>query len=125
MAKKYLTDEERKEAKREAQRRYRESGKKKHPTKEYGREQSFKHRYGITIDDFNSMNDFQNGKCAICGNSETAKKGYLSVDHCHTSNKIRGLLCHYCNSMIGFARDNTHTLFKAIEYLNKEGVNYA
>jgi hypothetical protein len=54
------------------------------------------------------------GKCTIC--QETPERG-LVIDHCHVTGKIRGVLCHHCNSGLGFMRDNTNYLSNAIEYL--------
>jgi hypothetical protein len=36
-------------------------------------------------------------QCAICKKPRSAFKNRLSVDHNHSSGKIRGLLCYYCN----------------------------
>lgn len=69
--------------------------------------------YGITIDDYNNMIDSQNGVCLICN-----KPNKLVIDHNHTTGKVRGLLCHYCNLGIGYFKDNTDNLNRAIEYLN-------
>jgi len=54
----------------------------------------------------------QGGLCAICG-----KSCKLNVDHCHETNKIRGLLCFNCNLLLGHAKDNISILSNAIEYL--------
>lgn len=45
---------------------------------------------------------------------------YLSVDHNHKSNKIRGLLCLNCNAGLGNFRDNITLLKKAISYLEEK-----
>ena len=57
----------------------------------------------------------QNKCCAIC------KKQYLRanlhIDHCHETNKFRGLLCKNCNFALGFFKDNIDLLLNAIVYL--------
>jgi hypothetical protein len=55
------------------------------------------------------------GNCEICGR----KPMKLCIDHCHTSGKIRGMLCTQCNSLLGMAKDSTTTLSNAIAYLNR------
>lgn len=60
----------------------------------------------------------QNNKCAICYVTPDKTKG-LAVDHEHTTGRIRGLLCHNCNLLLGHARDNPETLTSAIAYLRK------
>lgn len=77
--------------------------------------------FDISLEDYNRMHTSQDGKCAICGEPETIKRNnkprMLAVDHCHGSQRVRGLLCGNCNPMIGYARDNIQVLMKAIEYL--------
>lgn len=79
----------------------------------------FKHRYGITIEEYNSMLKNQNGRCKICSTLETGRKlsARLSVDHCHKTGKVRGLLCFHCNSGLGKFKDNPKVLENAIQYL--------
>ena len=55
------------------------------------------------------------GKCEICGVIPNYRK--LAVDHCHTSNTFRGLLCSNCNLGIGLFKDSTLVLEAAIKYL--------
>ena len=61
--------------------------------------------YGLTIEEYNAMSVQQGSVCAICKQPETQeRKGVkyrLAVDHCHKTNKIRGLLCFKCNSAMG------------------------
>lgn len=73
-------------------------------------------RYGITLDDYSRMFDEQHGLCAICQKQSTDR---LHVDHCHSTGRVRGLLCFKCNSMIGKANDNLDILRSAIAYLIK------
>ena len=87
------------------------------------REYDLKRTFGISLDDYNLMLEAQQGLCAICGNPELDicnKKGStrnLAVDHCHTTGKVRGLLCRGCNQGLGNFRDNPDFLAKAISYL--------
>lgn len=75
-------------------------------------------QYGLTLFDYEQMYKNQKGKCALCGKFEKSKHTFnLSVDHCHKTGKVRGLLCRTCNIMLGVADDNTNFLKKAIQYL--------
>lgn len=90
---------------------------KKHPDDRWKRK--LKWKYGITTDDYFLLEQKQNYKCAICGNSNigrlTSKK--WNVDHNHKTKKLRGLLCHHCNVILGHVKDDYQLLLKAIEYL--------
>lgn len=72
-------------------------------------------KYGITPDDYLKLLEKQGHACAICGGVE--KDSRLYVDHCHSTEKIRGLLCSPCNLAIGLFRDNTITMANALDYL--------
>ena len=86
--------------------------------KAYGRRNKLKNSYGITLDQYNKMLKEQNHKCSICGKDEVdTPKQRLHVDHCHTTGKVRGLLCHYCNIALGHLFDSKENLMNAIKYL--------
>ena len=76
--------------------------------------------YGITKSEYLEMFRRQNGKCAICGISHLELTKGLCVDHIHSINQIRGLLCQSCNCMLGMAKENRQILANAIKYLNKQ-----
>jgi len=79
-------------------------------------------KYGITQEDYNNLLLKQNSVCAICKTKEVGGKAYyLHVDHCHKTDKIRGLLCYKCNMMLGYAKDNVKTLEEAVKYLEDLG----
>lgn len=69
-------------------------------------------RYGLSPEDFEAMHRRQGGRCAIC-----ASEGQLVVDHCHTTEAIRGLLCNKCNTALGLFRDDPANLIAAAAYL--------
>lgn len=76
--------------------------------------------YGITIDEYNSLLKQQEHKCAICKIDEVdATNGVLHIDHCHTTKKVRGLLCMACNTGLGKFKDSEEVLQEAIKYLRK------
>ena len=64
-----------------------------------GRASGLKTKYNITIEQYDEMLDAQGGGCAICGVKPTNKR--LAVDHCHTTGKVRGILCTGCNTGLG------------------------
>ena len=81
-----------------------------------------KRRFGITLEEYNKMYADQHGKCLICDATESALNHRLAIDHCHTTGKIRGLLCKSCNVALGGFKENIENLKRAIEYLKVEGV---
>jgi len=101
---------------REWQKQYREKNRKALSDGER------KRRFGITPEKYAELFKSQNGTCAICKNPETAtrlgKVKALSVDHCHKSGVIRGLLCSDCNTGIGKLKDDISVLQSAIQYLS-------
>lgn len=90
--------------------------------KDYHKKYNLK-KYYISLAEFEEMEMIQNGVCAICGKEETYKNQYgnarLSVDHCHSSGKVRGLLCRCCNTGLGGFKDDVESLSNAIIYLIK------
>lgn len=72
--------------------------------------------YNVTSAQIDEMLAAQNRTCKICGGDNGPAKR-LAVDHCHTTGKVRGLLCDRCNHGLGHFRDNPGTLSAAIAYL--------
>jgi hypothetical protein len=79
-----------------------------------------KHRYNLTEESYIELYSSQKGKCAICEELYIlgSPKG-LYIDHCHKTNRVRGLLCSTCNSALGKFKDSESILKRAIEYLRK------
>ena len=77
--------------------------------------------FNLTYEEYNNMLKEQSNKCKICKTifSKTEYKTLPCVDHCHTTDKVRGLLCVNCNSGIGMLKDSTNLLKKAINYLEE------
>ena len=89
-----------------------------HKNPEQAKNSKLKARYGLSLEDVEKMRENQGNKCLVCLKS-FSEKITPRVDHCHVSNKIRGLLCHKCNSAIGYFEENIESLRRAIEYINK------
>lgn len=85
---------------------------------ERARFNAMRHKYGIGKLEYERMLRAQRGACAICFiDKPVYGKVIFSVDHCHKSGVIRGLLCDSCNFMIGQARDNPTLLLSGAAYL--------
>lgn len=82
---------------------------------------ALKANYGLTLEEYWEMWDKQDGLCKICKNICSKN---LAVDHCHKTNKVRGLLCGKCNKGLGLFRDSTEFLASAIEYLKENENGY-
>lgn len=80
------------------------------------RTQLHRHReHGLTPEAYTRLYEEQHGCCAICKRSFENVKVY--VDHCHTTLRVRGLLCPRCNSGLGMFRDSSEFLQRAIDYV--------
>lgn len=71
-------------------------------------------KYKLADGQYESMLSAQGGGCAICGGSKR-----LSVDHCHDTGVVRGILCFHCNTAIGHLGDSFQRILKAASYLRK------
>lgn len=78
-----------------------------------------KYRYKITPEEYDRMYNAQAGCCKVCGLHSTCFDKPLYVDHCHTTEKVRGLLCHKCNVAIGLFDDDLEKIKSAIRYLEE------
>lgn len=114
------------EAKRERQRRWtRKSGAK------HARRRKLA-SYGLTEETFAALLELQGGRCRICSAeiSEATQLGSrgsltvkvptattITIDHCHATNRVRGLLCMLCNRGLGDFKDDPERLRRAADYL--------
>lgn len=88
---------------------------------------TLKRDYDISLEDYEFLMFIQENKCAVCGALDGSERGNnngskrLSVDHDHTNDVVRGLLCNMCNKGIGSLQDNPELLRKAATYLETAG----
>lgn len=95
--------------------KYARDWRKANPEK--AKNSELKKRFGITLEKYNEMRESQNYCCAICCKHETDSALDMAVDHCHSTGKVRGLLCKDCNAGLGHFKDNIDFLKSAIQYL--------
>jgi len=74
-------------------------------------------RYSLTPKDVEEMRLNQKEKCKICF---ALFNGKFHIDHCHKTNKVRGLLCTCCNMALGLLKDDVGRMESAIRYLKNE-----
>lgn len=117
----YVSTPETREKRKLYMRKWMEEKRLKEP--HYEHDQSLHKQYKIRVKDYNEILERQDGVCAICKGDEKSiahtsnKIRRLTVDHCHTTGKIRGILCSRCNRGLGFFQDNLTHLKSAIKYL--------
>lgn len=77
-------------------------------------------RYGLKPGEWDAIFKAQGRKCAICSRTKHVGRNW-HTDHCHTSKRVRGILCHPCNHMLGGAKDQISTLLSGVAYLQVLG----
>ena len=83
----------------------------------YSHERHILETYGVTIEEYWDIYRAQGGCCYICRRAKGTKKK-LSVDHCHSSGVVRGLLCTVCNKyVLGHLRDDHEAAQRVLDYL--------
>jgi len=88
-------------------------------SKEERRAARLRSKYDLLPGEYDAMLASQGGGCAICESRFNVNGKPFVVDHCHKTNRVRGLLCTTCNTGIGHLRDSEFLLARAIEYLRK------
>lgn len=122
--KRWVNPEERRRKQREYYYKNREWISKKN--KEYRqrnpevvKNNKLKKTFGITLEEYTKILTEQGGVCAVCKKSPQTK--YLAVDHCHKSERIRGLLCAQCNTALGLLQDSLEIIQRLAEYVINNG----
>lgn len=101
----------------------REPLRSKKPVTESTREARHRDRlrkYGLTPERYLDLVEEQDGRCAIC---RRVSKRELSIDHCHRTGPVRGLLCTSCNIGLGLFGDDPERLRAALAYLDFHSPN--
>lgn len=90
-------------------------------------DRQYRYNYGTDGETYKRLFKEQQGKCAVCGKIETrihkGKVMRLSIDHCHKTGEIRGLLCRECNLALGHMEDDIERIQALLRYLENKGVS--
>ena len=78
-----------------------------------------KHKYKITLDQYENKLLSQGCRCAICDIPLATSGSRTHLDHCHNTNVLRDFLCTNCNRGLGHFQDSSHLLRSAAKYLDK------
>jgi len=78
------------------------------------RAQKLRADYSLSPADYDALVAAQNGRCAICKSAKLE-----CIDHCHTTGRVRGVLCRACNAALGQFRDNPDLFVRGAEYLER------
>ncbi len=96
-----------------------DSHRRNQSNKDHRRSIKLKNRYGITLIDYKFMEKSQEYCCKIC--DQEFEEDIMHVDHCHSTGKVRGLLCPMCNKGLGHFKDDILRMKRAVEYLKENG----
>ena len=78
--------------------------------------------YGMELEHYELFRQKAGYKCEVCGKpEEDNRNGKLYIDHCHDTQRVRGLLCNSCNRALGYMGDDIDRMKAAIAYLEKNG----
>lgn len=90
--------------------------KNKHKRRQY----YIKCVYGLTPEEYEAMFEAQGRRCAACPNTTPGAGRQWNVDHCHTTGKVRGILCHGCNLALGMVYDDPARLRSLADYIESK-----
>lgn len=71
-------------------------------------------RYGLTLDQYHAKLEAQDFNCAVCDIEDPC-----DIDHCHRSLRVRGILCHGCNTAIGLLKESPALFQTASDYVQR------
>jgi ATPase subunit of ABC transporter with duplicated ATPase domains len=95
----------------------------KRANKERVRFYGLKAAYGISEQEWLDLFAAQGSRCAMCGTDKPGCKQGWHTDHCHNSEKVRGILCRACNLTLGYMGDTlegvAQTAARCADYLRR------
>ena len=97
----------------------------KHRQKQYnGLSVITRKKVGMSESEFLELVEQSDSKCNICFRQLDVTKSTeynkrICLDHCHTTNKARGILCNSCNTALGLVKEDISNLENMIRYIER------
>lgn len=90
-------------------------------TKDRRRASTIQRKYGLTAEQWDALFVAQGSACAnpSCRVVDPGSRSGWHTDHCHSTGKVRGILCHGCNVAVGHAKDQPTVLRGLADYLEQ------
>lgn len=88
----------------------------------------YRNLFGVTLEKVERVFEQQGNACAVCRIalpdllSPEKRRGTMNVptlDHCHKTGRLRGILCNHCNRGLGLFHDDSERLRAAADYLSR------
>lgn len=76
-------------------------------------------KYGLTQAEYDELLLTQGGRCRGCGTDDPGAKGWC-IDHCHSSGRVRALMCNRCNTVLGLVDENAATLRALADFVEQQ-----
>ena len=81
----------------------------------------------VTVAEYDALWKAQGGVCSACGKPEQSsvqgRPRKLAVDHCHTTGRVRGLLCGNCNRALGLLYEDPERIKGLLRYIEERCAN--
>lgn len=75
-------------------------------------------KYGVSTEMLDEMLAVETCQMPGCG-KKLKEDREKKIDHCHTSGKVRAVLCDRCNRLLGSVEKNLHLIQSMLDYIAK------
>lgn len=82
------------------------------------RARDIKKKYGLSAEDYARILHSQGVRCGSCDDKLLLDKN-THIDHCHATGRVRGILCHSCNTALGLLKESRARIMGLAEYLER------
>ncbi len=116
----YVDPEKRRETNREYQRRYRERHRLD-PTRQAAARRVNRRDWAPGEHEKAEASRASTMSCESCGGPPSSKHGWVA-DHCRTTGRFRGSLCHGCNVALGMLGESADRAERLAAYIRRRVV---